>query len=153
MLCFAIKLVGIQKSMGHLNHFSNVSTLPCWTLTRTIFENSSDPDQLVSNKSCWPEPTVSPMLPLNTPLNGILPLICLEILSDAREWMIKAHCLLVPSADNLCKQFGPRSGPTKCRAWSRSKPFDNLMKFQKEISKKLILKKLADDKEVFNITN
>ena len=22
-------------------------------------------------------------------------------------------CLLVPSADNLCKQFGPRSGPTK----------------------------------------
>ena len=24
--------------------------------------------------------------------------------------------LLVSSADNLCKQFGPRSGPTKCRA-------------------------------------
>ena len=28
------------------------------------------------------------------------------------------------SADNLCKQFGIRSGPTKCRAWSRSKQFD-----------------------------
>ena len=30
------------------------------------------------------------------------------------------------SADNLCKQFGPRSGPTKCRAWSGSKLFDTL---------------------------
>ena len=26
------------------------------------------------------------------------------------------HCLLELSADNLCKQFRPRSGPTKCRA-------------------------------------
>ena len=25
-------------------------------------------------------------------------------------------CLLVSSADNLCKQFAPRSGPTICRA-------------------------------------
>ena len=24
--------------------------------------------------------------------------------------------VLVSSADNFCKQFGPRSGPTKCRA-------------------------------------
>ena len=24
--------------------------------------------------------------------------------------------LLVSSADNFCKQFGPRSGPTKCQA-------------------------------------
>ena len=28
------------------------------------------------------------------------------------------------SADNLFKQFGPRSGPIKCLAWSGSKPFD-----------------------------
>ena len=27
---------------------------------------------------------------------------------------------LVSSADNLCKQFGLRSGPTKCRVWSGS---------------------------------
>ena len=26
--------------------------------------------------------------------------------------MIKTLCLLVPSADKLCKQFGPRSGST-----------------------------------------
>ena len=40
-------------------------------------------------------------------------------------------------ADNPHKQFGPRSGPTKCRAWSESKLFDTLMVFLK----KLILKK------------
>ena len=33
-------------------------------------------------------------------------------------------CLLVSSADNLCKQFAPRSGLTKCQAWSGSKLFD-----------------------------
>ena len=43
--------------------------------------------------------------------------------------------LLVLSADNLCKQFGPRSGPTKCRAWSESKLFDTLMVFLKEFFK------------------
>ena len=31
------------------------------------------------------------------------------------------------SADNLCKQFGLRSGPTKCRAWSGSKLFETQM--------------------------
>ena len=35
------------------------------------------------------------------------------------------------SADNLCNQFGPRSGPTKCRAWSGSKLFDSLMVLKK----------------------
>ena len=33
-------------------------------------------------------------------------------------------CLLVSSAASLCKQFGPRSGPTKCRTWFRSTLFD-----------------------------
>ena len=28
------------------------------------------------------------------------------------------------SADNLCKQFGSRSGPTKCWAWSGPKLYD-----------------------------
>ena len=28
------------------------------------------------------------------------------------------------AADNFCKQFGPRSGPTQCGAWSGSKLFD-----------------------------
>ena len=33
-------------------------------------------------------------------------------------------CLIVLSADNLCKQFGPRSVPTKRLAGSGSKLFD-----------------------------
>ena len=32
--------------------------------------------------------------------------------------------LPVSSSDNLCKQFGSRSGPTKCRVWYGSKLFD-----------------------------
>ena len=48
-------------------------------------------------------------------------------------------------ADKLCKQFGPRSGPTECRSLSGSKQFDTLIVFLKEFMKKLILKKTADD--------
>ena len=33
----------------------------------------------------------------------------------------------VLSADNLCKQLRPRSGLTKCQAWSGSKLFNNLI--------------------------
>ena len=42
-------------------------------------------------------------------------------------------CLLVSSADNLCKEFGSRSG---------SKLMDILIVFMKEILKKLILKNI-----------
>ena len=41
-------------------------------------------------------------------------------------------CQLVSSAGNLCKQFGSRSGPTKCRARSGSKLFGTLKVFLKE---------------------
>ena len=39
--------------------------------------------------------------------------------------------LLVSSVDNLCKQFGPRSGP-----WSGSKMFDTHIVFLKEFFEK-----------------
>ena len=42
------------------------------------------------------------------------------------------YCLLVLSADDRCKQFGPRSGLTKCLAQSGSKLFDTLMVLPKE---------------------
>ena len=45
------------------------------------------------------------------------------------------------SDNNLCKQFGPRSGPTKCRALSGPKLLGTLMLFLKEFFEKLILKK------------
>ena len=44
--------------------------------------------------------------------------------------------LLMSSADNFCKQFGPRAGPTKCRSWSGSKLFDTLIVFLKDFVKK-----------------
>ena len=50
-------------------------------------------------------------------------------------------CLLVSSADNLCKQFGPRSGST----------LDPICLTLRWHSKKLILKeKSADDKNMKN---
>ena len=41
-------------------------------------------------------------------------------------------CFLVSSADNLCKKLGPRSGPTKRRAWSGSNMFLTQMVFLKD---------------------
>ena len=51
------------------------------------------------------------------------------------------HYLLLSSADNLCKQFGPRSGPTKHGAWSRSKLLDTLIVFLKEYFEKVNFEK------------
>ena len=42
---------------------------------------------------------------------------------------------------NLVKQFGPRSGPTECLAWSGSKLFDTLMVFLKEFFENINFKK------------
>ena len=41
-------------------------------------------------------------------------------------------------ACDLCKQFGPRSGLTKCQVLSVSKQFDNIMVFMKAFSEKLV---------------
>ena len=49
--------------------------------------------------------------------------------------------LLVSSANNFCKQFGSRSGPTKRRTWSGSKLCDTLLVFLQEFFEKLTLKK------------
>ena len=55
---------------------------------------------------------------------------------------------LLLSADNLCKQFGPRSGLTKRRAWSGSKLFDTLMVFLKDFPfEKVNLKKKKKKKK------
>ena len=40
------------------------------------------------------------------------------ILYISHSFMHLTFCLLVLSADNLCLQFRPRSGPTKCQTWS-----------------------------------
>ena len=46
-------------------------------------------------------------------------------------------CVLMSSAGIISKQVGSRTGPTKCRACSRSKLFDTLMVFLKEFFKKI----------------
>ena len=46
-------------------------------------------------------------------------------------------CLFVLSADNFCKQFGPRSGPTGHQALSESRLFDTFMVFRNNFAKKL----------------
>ena len=50
-------------------------------------------------------------------------LVCITSLSEYRGFFSSESIMIpekkidqVSSADNLCKQFGPRSGPTKCRA-------------------------------------
>ena len=50
-------------------------------------------------------------------------------------------CLLVSSADNHCKQFGTRSGPTERRSWSGSKLFDTLMVFLEDLLEKVDFEK------------
>ena len=42
------------------------------------------------------------------------------------KWCVTkvAHCICIPSSDNLFKQFGPRSGLTEYPAWSGSKLYD-----------------------------
>ena len=45
------------------------------------------------------------------------------------------------SADNLCKQFGPRSGSTEHRSLPGSKQFDTLIVFLKEYFEKSNFKK------------
>ena len=56
---------------------------------------------------------------------------------------------LMWSTDNLCKQFGPRLGPTKCWAWSGSKLLDT-QKWdgipERIFQKKLISKKISWEK-------
>ena len=64
------------------------------------------------------------------------------IYNSAHTYLRLTLYLLVLSVNNFCKQFGPRSGPTKRRTWSGSKPCDTLMVFLKYFfSKNLTLKK------------
>ena len=50
-------------------------------------------------------------------------------------------CLLVSSADNLCRQSGPRSFPKEHRTWSASKLFDTLGVFLKDFFKNVDFEK------------
>ena len=72
--------------------------------------------------------------------NKLLYSICLK------KIQVLTLCVRVLSADNIGKQFGPRSGTTNCRARSGYKLFDILMVFLKEQNVNFE-KKTADDKK------
>ena len=58
-----------------------------------------------------------------------------------------------PAVDNLCKQFRPRSGPTKCWACSGPKIFDTLMVCLKEVFEKVdFTKKISRRQKACKIT-
>ena len=56
-------------------------------------------------------------------------------------WIGPCIYLLVSSADTICDQFGPRSGPTKSRALSGPKLFETLMVFPKAFFEKVDFEK------------
>ena len=61
--------------------------------------------------------------------------ILFYIIETRYSQLLRTHIslyLLVSSAENLCKQFGPRSGPTRRWAWSVFKLHGTLMVFLKE---------------------
>ena len=49
------------------------------------------------------------------------------------------------AADNLCKEFGPRSGPTECQSLPESKHSNTVIVFLKEFFEKVNFEKSADD--------
>ena len=55
--------------------------------------------------------------------------------------------MLGSSADKLCKQFGSRPGPSKCRARSGYKLFDILMVFLKEVFENFHFEKKSTENE------
>ena len=59
--------------------------------------------------------------------------------------------LQVPSADNLCKQFGPISGLTKRQVCSGYKLFDSLMVFLIEFFERFILGKISRWQKLANL--
>ena len=65
----------------------------------------------------------------------------MTIVVSLKGWSLTLWLLLL-SAENrtFANNFGPRSGPTKCCAWSGSKLFDIEMVFMKEFIEMLIFK-------------
>ena len=64
-----------------------------------------------------------------------------KVISRRHKLPLATFSLLVSSADNLCKQFGPRPGLTKSRAWSGDNLFDTWMIFLKEFFEKVDFEK------------
>ena len=104
-----------------------------------VLANSADPDEMPHSAAFHLGLHCLPKYPVYKGLNnkmGQLMKFCYWLYICAKLHFYSFFdsgnfcCLLI--RDNLCKQFGPRSGPTTCRSWSGSKPFDILIELLKE---------------------
>ena len=68
------------------------------------------------------------------------------------QLFIDTPCInTLPTSVDFCKQFGPRSGPAKRRAWSGSKLFDTLTVFLKDVFRKSWIWKKQQKKNLVGI--
>ena len=79
----------------------------------------------------------------NVKSTGKIPTISYDLEINIVEWVSHFTDYILLSADNLCKPFGPSSGPTKRRPSSVSKIFGTRKKFSKNIFRQ----KSADGKQ------
>ena len=128
------------------------SDLP-WKITKKLgFHINSGPDPLKKHKATKPAFNVGP--PPAHQRNAILmafrwwaddgPSIppstnkTLSSLDPLWQNFLDPRMLAITlsSADDPCKQFGPRSGPKECRSRSDSKPLSSLVVFLNDLKKK-----------------
>ena len=65
-------------------------------------------------------------------MSGLISIHAVRRSSDITDGVISIYVsgpelIVWLQRDGLTERFGPRSGSTKCRAWSGSKPFDALV--------------------------
>ena len=115
---------GKKKCVRIICYFIRISSIV------SSLDNSAYPDQLRKlEEASWSGSALISMHPVNQYVN--------------RSKTIRSIMLLVSSADNLCKQFAPRSSPTKYLTWFGSNLLTLRWYSWKNFSKKLILKKIG----------
>ena len=65
-------------------------------------------------------------------MSGLIWIQAIRCSSDVPDGVVSIYVpgpelIIWLARDGLTERFGPRSGSTKCRAWSGSKPFDVLV--------------------------
>ena len=154
------------KSFNHTTNWLNYSikchSFRCW------MENSVNPDQQASSEASWSGSTLfskkdNSMVSRTSLASSGFWLTCrcrsmIHISAPSKiSWagqynlgyfqkctlslILLPLYLLLSSAANLCKQFGPRSGQTKYRSWSGFKQFDTLNVFLKYFLEKVNFEK------------
>ena len=106
------------------------------------YGSGEDVSLIVYEIHCWLGRCNRPV----PPSEEIYLLFFCTLLNTFNSFLASSHfCHLLitftNSADNLCKQVWPRSGPAKCLSSTGSKPFDTLIVFLKEFFEKVNFEK------------